>query len=57
MTRALALLAVVFCALSLMAQAPAPLKPGPEQKNSTISTATGLSTATSSPVRGVPAAR
>ena len=33
MTRALALLAVVFCALSLMAQAPAPLKPGPEQKN------------------------
>jgi Protein of unknown function (DUF1579) len=33
MTRALALLAVVFCALTLVAQAPAPLKPGPEQKN------------------------
>jgi hypothetical protein len=33
MTRALALLAVVFCALTLIAQAPAPLKPGPEQKN------------------------
>ena len=33
MTRALALLAVVFCTLALVAQAPAPLKPGPEHKN------------------------
>ncbi len=42
MTRALALLAVVFCALSLMAQAPAPLKPVRNRRISTTSTATGL---------------
>ena len=33
MKRALALTAFVFCTLALVAQAPAPLKPGPEHKN------------------------
>ena len=33
MKRALALVVVVFCTLALIAQAPAPPKPGPEHKN------------------------
>lgn len=33
MKRALAIVAVAFCTLALVAQAPAPIKPGPEHKN------------------------